>query len=215
MSLWLFAKAPILIVSFIFTYFCLFKKKNKTKNPTISPWAGHRKSLMGFLFSWHGSWSQCRGWRDAYWFQWEKDQAQSCRCYSCKYSAPPFVSHIAPCATTWKTGTNWNNGVRRRAWPPMPSRSYYILPLKALCHRSGTDNTQHFKPTTANNKPFVSGSQWEPRTLIFVCQGPWLFWPVGKSTKAISNTAAFAVFLKSPSSRSHVSSWETWLPFKN
>lgn len=67
----------------------------------LPPWAGHRKSLISFpLLCWHRFWSQCRGWRDACCFQWEEGQAQSCRCYSCKYSAPPFISHIAPCSTT-------------------------------------------------------------------------------------------------------------------
>lgn len=67
----------------------------------LPPWAGHRKSLISFpLLCWHRFWSQCRGWRDACCFQWEEDQAQSCRCYSCKYSAPPFISHTAPCSTT-------------------------------------------------------------------------------------------------------------------
>lgn len=49
---------------------------------------------------------------------------------------------------------------------------------------------------TANIRPFTG-----VRTIIFVCQGPRVFWAVGKSEvkTTISNIAAFALFfLKVP-----------------
>lgn len=78
-------------------------------------------------------------------------------------------------------------------------------------------NTQHFTPATANTRPFASRSWWEPHIIIFICQGPLLFGSVGKSevNKTISTTVVFALSFRSPSSCSRVSSWETWLSFKN
>lgn len=144
---------------------------------------------MGFpLLRWHRSRSRWWGWRDAWCFQWEEDQAQSCRCYSCKCSAPPFVSHIASRSTTSKTGTDRSDG----AWRPALQAFLLLLRAAPQCSLSpGTDNTQHFAASTS--KQTLVGATHRRLCLSRT-------WPVGKSKvkKAITNAAALALFLQGP-----------------
>lgn len=164
---------------------------------------------MGFpLLCWHRSRSRWRGWRDAWCFQWEEDQAQSCRCYSCKCSAPPFVSHIASRSTTSKTGTDRSDG----AWRPALQAFLPLLRAAPQCSLSpGTDNTQHFAASTS--KQTLVGATHRrlclSRTMALLACGKV------KSQESHHKCCGTCSFSSRPSSWSRVSSRETWLSFPN